>query len=110
MVTKISQPFTFFDDISQDLTQIPDDSIVSRTLHSDSHLKAILFAFSAGQELSEHTSSKQAVLHFLEGEATVTLGEDTFPAGPGTWIQMRPDLPHSIAAHSPVSMLLLMFG
>jgi len=31
------------------------DGILSRTLHNDDAVKVVLFAFSTGQELSEHT-------------------------------------------------------
>lgn len=93
------------------LAQIPEitpDSIVSQTLVRDGTFKAILFAFATGQELSEHTSSHSTVLHFLQGEADVTVGEEQLAAATGTWIHMPPHLPHSILARSPVIMLLLM--
>ena len=49
-----------------------------------------------------------AVLHFLQGEASVTLGNDTAEAGPGTWVHMPKGLRHSIQARTPVVMLLLL--
>ena len=91
------------------LPEIPADSILSRTFFQDERLRIILFAFAAGQELSEHTSSKPAILHFLQGEATLTLGEDQLEARGGTWVHMPPNLPHSIQAKTPVVMLLSMF-
>lgn len=94
------------------LTHIPDitpDSILSRTIYKDEQLKVILFAFAAGQELSEHTSTHAAALHFLQGTADVTLGEERIAAAAGTWVHMPPQLPHSILATTPVIMLLLMF-
>ena len=36
----------------------------------------ISFGFAPGQELSEDTSAKPAILHFLKGEAQLTLGEE----------------------------------
>jgi quercetin dioxygenase-like cupin family protein len=47
-----------------------------------------------------------AVLHFLQGEATVTLGDDRHEAKPGTWVYMPTGLRHSIQARTPVMMLL----
>jgi len=88
--------------------EAPEDGTLSRTIHQDEHLKAVLFGFSAGQELSEHTAATPAVLHFLSGEAEVGLGEETVEAGAGTWIHMPPQLPHSIRAETPVTMLLLL--
>jgi quercetin dioxygenase-like cupin family protein len=86
----------------------PADSIVSTTLARTPHIKPVLFHFAPGQELSQHTSTHPAVLHFLSGEATVTLGEDSHPATAGTWIYMAPNLPHSITAQTAVLMLLEM--
>ena len=95
-------------DVAALISELPADSIISRTLYSDERLKVVLFGFAAGQELTEHTSAYPAVLHFLSGEAAVTLGDESKPAGPGTWIHMPPRLPHSVAARTPVVMLLMM--
>lgn len=86
----------------------PADGTLSRTILQDEHLKAVLFGFAAGQELSEHTASMPAIMHFLSGEAEVTLGPDRIEAKPGAWIHMPPQMPHSIRANSPVVMLLLL--
>ena len=45
-------------------------------------------------------------MHFLTGEADVTLGTDQVTAHPGTWIHMPARLPHSIRTKTPVVMLL----
>jgi quercetin dioxygenase-like cupin family protein len=101
--------FTYIADLLEQVPDIPADSIVSRTVYSDDQLKTILFAFAPGQELSEHTSAQTAILHFVQGEAELTLGEDTMTARAGTWVHMPPHLPHSITAKTTVLMLLLMF-
>jgi quercetin dioxygenase-like cupin family protein len=49
-----------------------------------------------------------AVLHFLQGEAKLTLGDDTLQARPGNWVHMAKGLRHSIQAKTPVVMLLLL--
>ena len=90
------------------VTDIASDSIVSRTVYKADRLRAILFGFAPGETLSEHTSSYPAILHFLEGEAAVTLGAETITAQPGTWVHMPAHLPHSIEAQTAVKMLLLM--
>lgn len=105
----MSVPYTYFANLDKEVPEIPADSILSRTLYQDEELKVILFAFAAGQELSEHTSARPAALHFLRGEADLILGGEARPAGPGTWVHMAPRLPHSILAKTPLVMLLLMF-
>lgn len=86
----------------------PVNGTLSRTIHQDEGLKAVLFGFSAGQELSEHTAATPAIMHFLSGEAEVTLGADRVAARGGTWIHMAPHTPHAIRATTPLTMLLLL--
>lgn len=94
-------------DLASEVT-IPQNGILSRTLHNDERLKAVLFGFDAGQELSEHTAAVPAVLHILQGEARLRLGEDRLDAKAGAWVHMPPQLPHGVYAKTPVVMLLLM--
>ncbi len=105
----MSKTYTYLSSLSDQISDIPDDSIISRTIYSDKHVKTILFAFAAGQELSEHTAAKTAMLQFVQGEADITLGSDKMTAQAGTWVHMPPHLPHSILAKTPVLMLLMMF-
>ncbi len=85
----------------------PSNSIASRPVFSDEDCKLILFAFDRGEGLAEHSSPAPAILHFLEGEAQVTLGDEQISAEAGTWVHMPAKLPHSIKATTPVQMLLM---
>ncbi|MCC6904432.1 MAG: cupin domain-containing protein [Anaerolineae bacterium] len=89
--------------------EIPEQSIVSRTFHTGEAARAMIFGFAAGEELSEHTSTKTAIIHILSGEAKLKLGEEEHMAKAGAWAYMPPNLPHSVFAISEVRMLLLMF-
>lgn len=88
--------------------QPPADGILSRTIFQDERIKAVLFGFGQGQELSEHTAAKPAMLFFVKGEATVGLGGDIQEAQAGTWVHMPANLTHSIKAKTPVVMLLVL--
>lgn len=99
--------YTYFLDLAKE-AQPPADGILSRTIYQDDQIKAVLFGFAAGQELSEHTAARPALLSFIQGEATVGLASDQKDAVAGTWIHMRAGLTHSIEAKSPVVMLLLL--
>lgn len=103
----MAPPFTEFADLAAEV-ETPCDGTLSRTLFQDDRLKVVLFGFAAGQELSEHTASTPAIMHFLRGEAEVTLGAEEISAKAGTWIHMTAQLPHSIRAKTPVVMLLLL--
>ncbi len=86
----------------------PAQGILSRTIHNDEQLKAVVFGFDQGQELTEHTASKPAILQIIRGEATLTLGDDTLEAQAGAWIHMPAGLSHAVKARTPVVMLLLL--
>jgi quercetin dioxygenase-like cupin family protein len=101
-------PYQFIASLIEQIPEIPDESIISRTLFNDDHLKAVLFGFAAGQELSEHTASMPAVIHIISGECRLTLGQDHQSAAAGTWVHMPANLPHSLLAETPVVMLLLL--
>jgi quercetin dioxygenase-like cupin family protein len=86
----------------------PDDGILSRTVFQDERVKAVVFGFGAGQELSEHTASMPAIVQVIRGEITLRLGDDTIAAHPGTWVHMPPGLRHSVVADTPAVLLLLL--
>ena len=100
--------YNYIEYLPDQLPEIPPDSIVSRTLSDDDQAKSVLFGFAAGQELSEHTAAMPALLYFVKGEASVTLGQDELSARAGTWVHMEPRLPHSIVAKTPLIMTLLL--
>lgn len=101
-------PYIHFPSLLEAVSTITPDSIISRTVYQDERMKAIVFAFAPGQELSEHTASRPAILHILAGEADVTVAGDAWPAAAGDWTHMQPHVPHSILAKTQVIMLLLM--
>ena len=100
-------PYTHISDLAKE-AQPPEKGILSRTLFNDATVKAVIFGFAQGEELSEHTASLPAILHFLQGEAKLTLGDDTVEATAGAWVHMPTGQRHSIQAKTPVVMLLLL--
>lgn len=94
----------------QEPLEAPAESIVSRTIYSSDSVRIVLFAFAPGQELTEHTSAREALIHVLDGHAEITLGGAALDAPAGALIRMAPHLPHSVHAQGPVRMLLYMLG
>lgn len=103
----MSTPYVYIENLA-DPANLPAKGILSQTVHDDAQVRAVLFGFAAGEELSEHTASMPAIIHILQGEARVTVGSDGYDARSGTWIHMAAGLPHSIHARTPLVMLLLM--
>ena len=100
-------PYTHILDLAKE-AELPADGILSRTIYQDEQLNAVVFGFGQGQELSEHTAAKPAMLCFFKGEATLGLGDDVQQAQRGTWVHMPAGLKHSIKATTPVVMLLVL--
>ena len=67
-----------------------------------------LFAFDAGQGLTEHTSPFDALVMVLEGALTLTIGGAPVRATPGTIVRMPAGVPHALDAAEPARMLLVM--
>jgi quercetin dioxygenase-like cupin family protein len=96
---------------ARDLRQqakVPENGILSQTLHSDERSKVVLFGFAAGQELSAHTAPYPATLLFLKGDALLKLGAEEQEAGEGSFVYMAPYLEHGIKARNEVVMVLTM--
>ncbi len=101
--------YELFENLNEFISDIPADSIVSKTIYKSENQKVILFGFSSGQELSDHTSSSNAIIHIIKGEGVIQVGGDTISAVSGTWLHLKPDLPHSVKALSDLFMLLYLF-
>lgn len=85
---------------------LPARGILSQTLSDEGGVELVLFAFAAGERLSEHTSARPTIVHVLDGEADVTVGDRAVDARAGTWIRMPARLAHSIVARTPLRMAL----
>jgi quercetin dioxygenase-like cupin family protein len=101
--------YYYLPNLAAEIPNIPTDTIISRKLYEDERIKVILFGFAAGQELSEHTASQPAMIHILQGEVRLTLGNDLFEVGPGAWARMEAHLPHSVYAKTVTLMLLHLY-
>lgn len=108
MTTQVLHPYHWIENLPDLLAAIPDESIVSRIVYKDDQVNVTLFAFAAGESLSEHTAAVPAILHILSGEATLELGGETFEGQANTWLHMDARLPHSIVARTPLIMLLIL--
>src|SRR6478735_8941837 len=87
--------------------EIPQSGMSKRVLLQEPHVRTMGFGFAAGYELKEHTAPVDVVLHFIDGEAEVTLAGERKPARAGTIIHIPNGMPHSVRALTPVKMLLL---
>jgi quercetin dioxygenase-like cupin family protein len=96
---------TFFEDLAAE-APVPTRGIHSQTLSRDGGVELVLFAFAAGEALTEHTSARPAIIHVLSGEADITLGAAAYKARAGSWARMPARLAHAIVARTPLVMAL----
>lgn len=85
-----------------------EQGIASRVLAKTSGGNLTLFAFDAGQGLSEHTAPFDALVLVLAGALDLTIGGKLLRATPGTIVRMPADVPHALEATEPCRMLLVM--
>ena len=69
-------------------------------------VRLVVFSFAAGEELSEHTAARPAIVNILVGEAELVAGGETYRAGPGSWLRMAVGTPHAIRATTAMVMAL----
>ena len=100
---KPAAPISLMDSI-----QYAEGAIVSKTLMDRKTGTLTLFAFDAGQGLSEHTAPFDATVHVLDGQADLTIGGRPVSVRAGQLIIMPANVPHAVQANQRFKMLLIM--
>jgi quercetin dioxygenase-like cupin family protein len=101
----VTESALFFADLAAEAPPV-DRGIHSQTLYDGPDLRLVLFSFAPGEELSEHTAARPAVVHVLDGEGDAVVGPDPHALVPGSWFRMPAGLPHSIRARTPLRLAL----
>ena len=83
-------------------------SVVSREILRNNAGTLTLFAFDAGQGLSEHTAPFDATVTILDGEAEILLGGTPHIVKAGEMLIMPAGVPHALNAKQRFKMLLTM--
>jgi len=91
-----------------DLVSYQGGTVVSRTLVKHANGNITLFAFDAGQGLTEHTAAFDALVQILDGKAEITISDRTYRVDTSEAILLPANQPHALAALTPFKMLLTM--
>jgi quercetin dioxygenase-like cupin family protein len=89
------------------LVECQTGKVISRTLTQNSKVTVTLFAFAAGEGLSTHTASGDALVYVLEGEALITIANHEMTVSAGQAVVMPAQVPHAVAAPTAFKMLLV---
>lgn len=90
------------------LVDYQEGAVVSRTIIEAQTGTVTLFAFGAGQGLSEHSAPFDALVYVLDGRAEVIIGGQANDVNAGQMIIMPADVPHALHAPEAFKMLLVM--
>jgi quercetin dioxygenase-like cupin family protein len=90
------------------LVEYSADSIVSKTLVDTKAGTMTVFAFDAGQGLSEHAAPYDAVVQIVDGDAEIIIGGNPVHASEGNMVIMPANIPHALQATKRFKMLLTM--
>src|ERR1022692_265159 len=91
-----------------DLVIYQDGSVVSRVILKQKTGNISIFAFDAGQELSEHTAPFDAMANVIEGEAEISISGKPIRVAAGEMVIMPANQPHALKAISRFKMMLTM--
>jgi quercetin dioxygenase-like cupin family protein len=90
------------------LIEYSDDSVVSKTIIDKSIGTITLFAFDAGQGLSEHQAPYDAFVQIVEGSGVLIIDGKEVTANTGEIVIMPANRPHAVKAVQRFKMLLTM--
>lgn len=85
------------------------DSIISKVLSQGEKLNLTIFAVAEGQEFSPHTTTREAIVHILEGNGEFMLGDVWHKFRDGDFFYMPEKLLHAIKAKTNFKFLLYLY-
>jgi len=90
------------------LAEYAPGAVVSREIVKSPAGTVTVFAFDAGQGLSEHTAPFDALVMVLEGEAEIKIGGKPLMVRAGELVVMPANIPHALQAEQRFKMALVM--
>lgn len=80
--------------------------IISKTIAQLPAVNVTLFSLAEGEGISTHTTSGDAMVQVLDGEAEITIGDEIVIVKAGETVIMPSDIPHGLEARVNFKMLL----
>lgn len=89
-----------------DLIEYRQGQIVSMTIAQIPSANITLFSLDKGEGISTHTTSGDAMVQILDGEAEISIGDQVINVKEGETVIMPSDVPHGLEARERFKMLL----
>ncbi|WP_042331229.1 cupin domain-containing protein [Desulfosporosinus orientis] len=90
----------------EELISYQPGQVVSKTLAQIPAANVTLFSLDEGEGISTHTTSGDAIVQVLDGEAEITIGNDLIIVKAGETVIMPSGIPHGLEARKRFKMLL----
>lgn len=101
----MTDQYTFYPDLADEAASVK-RGIHSQTISKGDGVEVLLFTLAPGEELSEHTSARPAIVHALQGSGQLTVAGDPYALAPGAWLRMASGTKHAIVAESDLTFAL----
>jgi quercetin dioxygenase-like cupin family protein len=90
----------------RDLIEYAPAGVLSKVILKYHAGQQTLLCLAAGTDISEHTSTQNAIVHVLEGQGILTLNGQDIALEPGVLVFMPANAPHALKAHENLAFLL----
>ncbi len=90
----------------QDHFEYPEAGVLSKLLFKDEVCQVTLFCLASGTEIAEHTASRNATVHVIDGNGTLTLRGEDIPLKAGVFLFMPAHAPHALQATTKLAFVL----
>lgn len=87
---------------------VSSEATTSRTLVNNDAVRVVAFAMDAGQELTEHASTRPVVVQVVEGALTFSVDGAAHELAAGDAVYLAPDARHAVVARTPCRFVLVM--
>ncbi len=89
------------------MIEYPKEGILSKDINKGK-TDVTLFCMSKGTKISDHTSTRDAIVYVMEGEGIFRLKEKDIKMNEGKLIIMKPGEVHSLSAKKDTSFVLIL--
>lgn len=105
MTTPLNTPQSFIAQL-KDKIEYAQTGVLSKVLVKLPYCQYTLFCLAAGTDISEHTSTRNAMVHVIEGRGILTLEGQDIRLEPGVFVFMPANAPHALQAEENLAFLL----
>ena len=105
MTTQLNAPQSLVTQL-KDKIEYAETGVLSKVLVKLPYCQYTLFCLAAGTDISEHTSTRNAVVQVIEGRGILTLEGEDILLESGVFVFMPANAPHALQAQENLAFLL----